>query len=53
MALSVICKHSAVTGQDRVEKRRTGLHRSQSGVGCIAAKNTVEGRRRKFQGNTF
>jgi len=53
MALSVRCKQSAVTGQGRVKNGRTGLHDSQCGVGRIAAKNTVEGRRHKFQGNIF
>ena len=53
MALSVICKQISVTGQDRVKKRRTGLHDSRSGVCHIAAKNTVEGPRRKFQANNF
>jgi hypothetical protein len=53
MGLSVICKQSAAKEQDRVKKLRTGPQDSQSGVGRIAAKNTVEGRRRKFQGNAF
>jgi len=53
MTLSVICQQSTVTGQEGVKKRRTGLQDSQSGVGHIAAKNTVEGRRRNFQWNTF
>jgi len=35
MALSVNCKQSAVRGQDRVKKRRTGLQDSQRGVGRI------------------
>jgi hypothetical protein len=53
MALSVMWKHSGVTGQDRVKKRCTSMYDSQSGVGRIAVSDAVEGSRHKFQGICF
>jgi hypothetical protein len=53
MALSVICKQSAVRGQDRVEKRRTGLQDSQRGVRRIVFKEHSWGPQASIPGEYF